>query len=281
MGPISETVELMNRAAFFDLFGTRRVVIGMVHVQPLPGSPRYAGNREQVFERALADARTLERGGADACIIENFGDAPFYPNRVPAETVAAMAAVAQHIRAHCRVPLGINVLRNDGCAAVAVAAAAGAQFVRVNVLAGAAVADQGILVAGAHEVVRLRRHLDPEIKIFADLRVKHASPLGTTSLPQAARELVDRALADAVIVTGAATGAEPDPEHMSALRRVLADTPLLAGSGMTAANAAAYFRFADGAIVGTSLKRGGCVTGPVDLRKIKSFVKTVKSDKLK
>src|SRR4051794_7613276 len=122
----------------------RKPVIGMLHLPPLPGSPMYSQDRP-IGEVVIRDAEALAGGGVNGLMLENFGDVPFYPGRVPAHTVAAMTAIAAEVRRRFpELPLGINVLRNDGCSAMAIAAAVGAHFVRVNILCGARLADQGI-----------------------------------------------------------------------------------------------------------------------------------------
>src|SRR4051795_9681702 len=132
----------------------RKIVIGMVHLAPLPGSPGYGSDVASVRDAALRDAAALADGGVDGVMIENFGDVPFFPGRVPAYVVAHMTAIAAEVRARVALPLGINVLRNDGLSALAVAHACGAEFIRVNVLCGARVADQGLLQGIAHDLLR-------------------------------------------------------------------------------------------------------------------------------
>src|SRR5439155_1130655 len=155
-----------------------RTLIGMVHLQALPGSPRWEGSMARVIEAALADARALVEGGIDALLVENFGDAPFTAGRVDAATVAGVTAVAAEIRrTFAETPLGVNVLKNDARAALAVVAAVGGRFIRVNVHAGAVVADQGIVETDAYHTLRDRRLLGAEARIFADVGGKHAAPL--------------------------------------------------------------------------------------------------------
>src|SRR5574341_1469029 len=152
-----------------------RTLIGMVHLPPLPGSPRWEGSMARVVDAALADARALVGGGVEALLVENYGDAPFTAGRVEPATVAAMAVVAAELRrALPRTMLGVNVLKTDARAALAVAAAAGARFVRVNVHAGAVVADQGVVQTDAYHTLRDRRLLGAEVAIFADVGGKHA-----------------------------------------------------------------------------------------------------------
>jgi membrane complex biogenesis BtpA family protein len=147
---------MWNRDFFADLVAPP--VVGMIHLPPLPGSPGWGGVWSTVEAAALADADALAEGGAGAIMVENFHDVPFYPEEVPPITVAALTALIGAMRRrHPRLPAGVNVLRNDARAAVSIAAVTGAAFVRVNVHAGSAVTDQGLLHGRAHETLRLRR----------------------------------------------------------------------------------------------------------------------------
>jgi uncharacterized protein len=245
----------------------------MVHLPPLPGSPRWAGSMERATAHALADARVLLDGGMNALLVENLGDAPFTPGRVEPSTIAAIAVIASAIRRLAPdVPLGINVLKNDARAALAVACAAGAQFMRVNVHAGAVVADQGIVQTDAHATLRDRRLLDVDVKIFADVQGKHAAPLAPVELEQEARDLVHRGLADALVVSGRATGEATPLSDIKRVRSAVPGTPVLAGSGATADTVAELLSIADAVIVGTALKRDGDVRSPVDPERVRRFV---------
>ncbi len=229
----------------------------MVHLQALPGSPGWKGDLAQVEAAALRDADACVHGGAGAVMVENYGDIPFFKNQVPAVTVAAMTRIIDAIRrAHPTLPFGVNVLRNDVRTALAIAAVTGAAFVRVNVLTGAAMTDQGVIEGQAAEVMRLRAELCPGVGILADIRVKHAAPLAARPLADEAQDLRLRAGADALIVSGSATGAETDPALVTELRSAVPDCPLLIGSGSNVQNLSLYSA-ADGAIVGSSLKETG------------------------
>ncbi len=266
----------MTRHEFQKLFGHRSPVIGMVHLLPLPGSPEYGGDLQAVRDAALRDAQALADGGVSGIMIENFGDLPFYPDQVPAETVAAMTAVAQDIRRQTGLPIGINVLRNDARAALAIAGAVGAQFIRVNVFGYAYVTDQGWLGSRAHEIMRLRRWLGFHVRIFADVFVKHAVSPARLSIQQAAYDLAHRSLADAVIVSGNMTGGAIDLDEIQMVRQTLPDVAILAGSGATPENAEALLQFADGLIVGSYFKEGGHVNNRVDSTRVKQLIETIK-----
>jgi len=254
-----------------------RTIIGMVHLPPLPGSPRWDGSMARVVESALADARALVEGGVDAVLVENFGDAPFTPGRVEPATVAAMSVVAAEVRkALPRTHLGVNVLKNDARAALAVAAAVGAEFIRVNVHAGAVLADQGIVHSDAYGTLRDRRLLGVDVAIFADVGGKHAVPLAPTDLEQTARDLVHRGLADALVVSGPATGQVTPLGDVKRVRAAVPDRPILVGSGVTPETVGDLLAVADGAIVGTWIKRDGRTTGPVDPERVSALARALR-----
>ena len=246
-----------------------KALIGVVHLKPLPGSPRYCGSMEEIRAAAGADAKAYEEGGAQGIMLENFGDLPFTRGAVPPETVAAMAVVAESIRAAgVRIPLGFNVLRNDVSSAIALAASCGGSFVRVNVHTGAVEADQGIIQGEAYTTMRRRAGLCPEVAVWADVLVKHAVPIGDLGIEEAARDTYQRGLADGLIVSGVATGAVTDVEDLQRVKRACPDAPLLVGSGAAVHNAPEMLEHADGLIVASSLKVGGVLSNPVDVKRV-------------
>jgi membrane complex biogenesis BtpA family protein len=238
-------------------------LIGMVHLEPLPGSPGYGGSMRHVIERARSDARLLVDAGFEAIMIENFGDAPFYADDAPKVTIAAMTIAIAEVADASGLPIGVNVLRNDVLGALSIAAAVDAAFVRVNVLSGIMYTDQGPIVGRAAEVARARRELSPSTAIMADVFVKHATPPAGLSLVDATNDLVERAGADAVIVSGAGTGAATSLDDL----RTVADhshLPVFVGSGATASTIGDILAIAHGAIVGSDTKIDGIATNPVD-----------------
>ncbi|HEY5707338.1 MAG TPA: BtpA/SgcQ family protein [Terrimicrobiaceae bacterium] len=253
----------------------RRILLVVIHLHPLPGSPRWGGDFEAIVRSALDDARACQTGGADGIVIENFGDVPFAKGAVPPETVAGMAVVGAAVRNAVELPLGFNVLRNDGRSALALCASCGGDFIRVNVLSGVMVTDQGLIEGSAFEVTRFRRQLAPGTKILADVHVKHASPLGKLPIEIAARDTAERGLADALVISGTGTGETADPEDVRRVRSACPEIPILVGSGVTASNCAAYLDFADGVIVGTSVKRDGRVSNPIDSNRVSALRKAI------
>ena len=251
-------------------------IIGMLHAPPLPGSADYRGNFSSIREFVLRDAEALCEGGVDGLMLENFGDTPFYPDRVPAITVAAMTELAAAVRRSIQLPLGINVLRNDGRTALAIAAVCGAEFIRVNVLCGARVTDQGLLQGIAHDLLRERTTLGCQhIRILADVDVKHSAALAVRPIEVETKDLVERGHADAVIVSGQATGDPTDANTLAAVRRATT-APIFVGSGVAAANVRELIRSgASGLIVGSSLKLDSNLAGPIDVIRVRELVKLV------
>jgi len=248
----------------------------MIHVPALPGAPRCSMNFEELRRFVLADSDALAEGGVDGLMIENFGDIPFYPSRVPAHTIAFLSTLALEIKTRFPLPLGINVLRNDGMAAIAIAAAVGAEFVRVNVYTAARLADQGILQGEAHEITRYRRMLGATAEIWADVAVKHSAPLADTSLANEVEDTVERGLADAVIVSGTSTGKPTALKDVRTVKRHAGAAAVYVGSGLDESTAEALLEVADGAIVGTALKRGAKISAPVDRTRVRALVSSVR-----
>lgn len=247
-------------------------LIGMVHLLPLPGSPNWAGSMDAVEERALADARALARGGMDGVLVENFMDAPFFARRVPPETIAAMTRVLCAVRRAIGIPLGVNVLRNDAHAALAIAVACGATFIRVNVHTGVMWTDQGVVEGDAAATLRTRAALGADVAILADVLVKHATPPPGLTAQIAAADTWSRGLADALIATGVGTGLTTDLDTVREVVRGAPGAPVLVGSGVTAGNVDAVLGVADGAIVGTSLTHEGRAGSGVAQERVRELV---------
>jgi hypothetical protein len=261
---------------FRQLFNAERPLIGMLHLLPLPGSPHYAGNVQAIIDAALQDAKILTDTGFSGLIIENLGDAPYYPDQVPAETVAAMSVVAARVRQQTNLPIGVNVLRNDALSAIAIAAATNLQFIRVNVLTGTSVTDQGLLNGQAHLVARWRYRLQAEhVLIFADVHVKHAAPLVERELAQEVDDLFERALADAIIVSGTGSGKPVDANFLREVKKFAGERPVLIGSGLNLENAKELLAVADGAIVGSSIKLDENIDARIDGEKAGRLRKTI------
>ena len=259
------------------IFGKKNPVIGVVHLLPLPTSARWGGSLKAVMERAEQEATALAAGGVDGIIIENFFDAPFTKDNVDPATISAMTLIVDRIMNLVMLPIGLNVLRNDAKAGLAIASCVGASFIRVNVYTGVMATDQGLIEGKAHEIQRYRRELGQDIAIFADVLVKHARPLGTPNLTTAVQDTIERGLADAVILSGWATGSPPSREDLELAQSAANGTPVLIGSGATPENIASLMNFADGVIVASSLKRHGKIDETIDPTRVSQFVEAMQS----
>lgn len=236
----------------------RPPLIGMVHLRALPGAPGWGGSMAEVVERALSDARILDEEGYDGLIVENYADVPFFGRQVPAETVAAMTHVAGKVVESVGLPVGVNVLRNDARAALAVATATGARFLRVNVHTGSMWTDQGLVEGRAAETLRARRALGADhVAILADVHVKHATPPAGSAIGDAAADAWTRGRADALVVSGTGTGRSTDPSDLAAVRKAVPQASVLVGSGVGPDNVSELLHGADGIIVGSAVMNGG------------------------
>ncbi|MBI3723175.1 BtpA/SgcQ family protein [bacterium] len=269
------------------LFQGRKPLVGVVHLAPLPGTPRWRAegkaSLDEILERAREQASGLLATGFDGLIVENYGDAPFERESVPPEIVASMALAVGEVMGVARgAPVGVNVLRNDARAALGIAVACGARFVRVNVHQGVAATDQGIVVGRAAETLRARDLLaasgeQASVAIWADVHVKHARPLDSDDVARAASDAVERALADAVLVSGPATGEAPDEAHVRRAREGARGAPLLLASGLTRENAGRLVPLVDGAIAASDALEGGRAGARVDAARARALVAAFRS----
>ena len=247
-------------------------VIAMVHCLPLPGSPACRGDMGEVLERAVEDARTLERGGVDALIVENTNDAPFTELLTKAQ-VAALSAATALVRQAVGIPVGSDASFNDCEASLGIAVANGCDFVRVPVFVDTVSNWCGVVNPCAHKVIELRHHLGADdVMLLCDVQVKHSSML----LPQVSIEEsaanAEAAGADAIIVTGTTTGEETPIDMIRRVKSVV-DLPVLAGSGISPTDVVEQFKVADGAIVGSTFKKGGLTTNPVDYDLVRTLMR--------
>src|SRR5438552_13367150 len=259
-----------------DVFNIRKPVIGMLHVPALPGSPQNKLDFNAIIDWVLRDAEALA-GGADGLMIENFGDVPFYPRRVPPHTVAFMTALGREIRRRFDLPLGVNVLRNDPASALAIAAAVDADLIRVNIHTGARLTDQGLIQGTAHRTLRYRKLLGCGVKIFADVDVKHSAPVAARELGDEVEEIVSRGCADAIIVTGSATGRQTAHGDLKTAKQSAGGAPVIAGSGVDLTNMGGVLEVADGLIVGTAFKLDSVTSNPVESERVRAFMAAVRT----
>lgn len=261
--------------AIQDIFSRPKAVIGVIHCDAFPGSPKYRGKSvSEIIDCALRDADNYLAGGVHGLIVENHGDIPFAkPDDIGPETAAFMAVITDKIRERFAAPLGINVLANASIPAIATALAGGADFVRVNQWANAYIANEGFIEGAAAKALRYRNQLRADhIRVFADSHVKHGSHaiVADRSIQELTRD-VDFFEADAVIATGQRTG---DSATLSEIDEIRAATalPLLVGSGVTPDNVCQILGRTQGVIVASTLKVDGVWWNPVELARVKHFM---------
>jgi membrane complex biogenesis BtpA family protein len=262
-----------------DLFPVEKPIIGMVHLWPLPGAPGYAGyGMDTILDAAKRDAGALLEGGVNGLIVENMWDLPFHTGGdVQLEAVTAQTVAARSISELAGVPVGVNVIHNGWRAELAIAIATGLDFMRVCIMTGARLWDTGDLDRGcAAELLRRRRDLGAEqVKLFADVDKKHSLPYPGMDL-ETHIEWTEFYRADALIVSGRMTGSAPPVEKVRQAKE-FATRPILMGSGTNAENIAGFLEYADGAIVGSSLKVGGVAENPVDVDRVRRYMAAVKA----
>lgn len=259
-------------------------LVAVIHLPPLAGAPRSqdlhpAEALRRAGELAVREAKVLEKAGFEGLILENFGDTPFYKDRVPPETVAAMSVIAAAVRESVRIPVGVNVLRNDASAALAIAAVTGCDFIRVNVLAGVSATDQGLIEGNAAGLLRERDRLGADIGILADAQVKHARSLSSSDLAVEIEDLALRSGASGVIVTGKTTGRFADDETLESATQAKRrhGIAIWIGSGATSKNIGSIRARGFGVIVGSDLRKGGKAGAALDSERMKAFVKAYRS----
>jgi membrane complex biogenesis BtpA family protein len=270
-----------DRSSSLDrLFGVAKPLVGDIHLAPLPGAPRYRKeDMAAIIARAVTDAKVYEKGGMNGVIVENHGDIPFLkPADIGPEIIAAMAVIATAVREAVGIPVGVNVLANAAIGSLAIAKASGARFIRVNQWVNAYVSNEGVIEGESAKALRYRKMIDAEdVAIFADVHVKHGAHaiVGDRSVSEQARD-VEFYDADVAIATGNRTGDSVPDEEIAAIRDG-ARLPIIAGSGVTAANARHVLGKLDGAIVGSSLKLDGVWWNRVELSRVEALVREVEA----
>ena len=251
-------------------------VYGVVHLKSLPGSPTNRLSIDEIIDAAQEDVNSLIYGGVDGIIIENFGDTPFVKNDISKRTLASFTTVVENLSIERDIKVGINVLRNDGIAALAIAEATKSQFVRINVLNNTMFTDQGIIEGKANEIMSFKNTLHKKINIYADVFVKHATPAPGSTIENHAEELLDRAGADKIILTGSGTGKEINFDDLEIISRIATPDKLVIGSGLNENNVDSIKKYANFSIVGTYLKKDSKVENEVDLERVKYLVMKAK-----
>jgi uncharacterized protein len=260
-----------------ELFIEGKPLVGVIHVGALPGTPRSRAGVEELTESAAREAALYRDGGADALMVENMHDVPYLRGSVGPEIVAAMTVVARAVKSESGLPAGVQILAGANAEAVAVAHAAGLDYVRVEAYTFAHVADEGIIESSAAELLRFRRRIGAErVRVWADVKKKHASHAITADVSiKETAAAVEFMLGDAVIVSGGATGEPPSAEDVREAKSGCR-LPVLLGSGVTAENVSEFYEDADGFIVGSYFKEGGLWSNPVERARVERMANALR-----
>jgi uncharacterized protein len=235
-------------------------VIGMIHLPALPGAPQNDKSMEELTQFAVIEATKLETAGLDGAIVENAGDAPFFRDKAPPVTTAAMAVIVGEVKRRTSLKIGVNILRNCCLEALSVAFAGRADFIRCNVVIGAYVTDQGIIQGCAAELARMRASLPRRIHVFGDVHVKHSYPLFNVPIEDAARDLAERGGVDGVIVSGPRSSDAPSLETLKLVSEAV-ELPVIVGSGIDLHNVGDFYERSGGVILGEVDFKTGRVWG--------------------
>lgn len=258
---------------FLELFN-KKPIIGMVHLLPLPSSPLFDGDLEKIERRAIKDAMALIDGGVDAFIIENFGDVP-YDDTISLEAYSVMLSITNKIKQMTSIPFGLNIQFNCIEHEWSMAYASKADFIRVESFVENRIGTHGISYASAPKLMRMKQQYPSDCMIFSDINVKHTYPMAEIKIEDATHEAIE-AGTDAIIVTGKATGQNPKIEEVKELKERFINIPILVGSGVNINNVNDFLEYADGIIVGSSLKIEGDVYKGIDSLRVKEFMDKVK-----
>jgi len=258
------------------VFRKSKFIIGMIHLPSLPGTANGKTSKfSELRNYALNELNTLQTGGVDAVIVENFWDLPYYPDRVDTITVAAMASLAGVIVEHASIPVGINVLYNDFRAELAIARAVNAAFIRAEVFIDPAISETGLIPASCASMVRERSALNgDEIAILADVHGKNTQVMWKREIVESAMDAETRGLADAIIVTGAGTGKSASLEDLESVKQKIR-IPLLAGSGVNPSTLKQILNICDGVIVGSYFKEGGNIRSKTDVDRVRDLTRLI------
>jgi membrane complex biogenesis BtpA family protein len=261
---------------FHSIFKKSKPIIGMIHVQALPGTPNHSLKIQEIIDLALEEARLYKKAGIDAIMIENMHDIPYLKVTIGHEISSIMSLIAYLIKKETNLPVGIQILAGANKAALAAAKASNIDFIRAEGFVFAHTADEGIIEAQAGDLLRYRKQIDAQhIAVFTDIKKKHSSHAITDDI-----SLLDTAkaaqffLSDGVIVTGNHTGSSASIEELQELKSTL-DFPVFVGSGITKENVTSYLPICDAMIVGSYFKENGFWKNDLKYDRIASFMDVV------
>jgi len=261
---------------FLKLFNIEKPIIGMIHIDALPGTPNYKGDVKKIIANAVREAITYLDCGIDSIVIENMHDAPYLKRIVGPEITSLMSIIGYEIKTKTKLPVGIQILAGANRQALAAAKSAGLDFIRAEGFVFSHIADEGIIDSDAGDLLRYRKMIDAEnILVFTDIKKKHSSHNITADV-----SIVETAnaaeffLSDGLIITGTKTGKEADIVEVKAVQKT-SKLPVIIGSGINVNNVENFFQISDAMIIGSYFKKNGKWENTIDSSRVKSFMKKI------
>lgn len=263
---------------FKELFNIPKPIIGMIHVDALPGTPNFKGSIKDIINKAINEAQIYLDAGINSIIIENMHDVPYLNRKVGPEITSLMSIIGYEIKNKTNFPIGIQILAGANKEALACAKSAGIDFIRAEGFVFAHVADEGIINSDAGELLRYKKNIDAkDILIFTDIKKKHSSHNLTADVSiEETAKAAEFFLSDGIILTGTSTGKEADLNELKAVKKI-SKLPVIIGSGITEMNVESYLPFCDAMIVGSFFKENGNWKNKVEKKRVELFMKKVNS----
>lgn len=261
---------------FRSVFKVPKPIIGMVHVEPLPGTPNYKGKVKDIINKACTEAKLYLNAGVDAIGIENMHDVPYLCKTAGPEISSLMSIIGYELKSLTKLPVGIQILAGANKQALAAANSAGLDFIRAEGFVFSHIADEGTIQSDAAELLRYRKNIGAEsILIFTDIKKKHSSHNITSDVSiEETAEAAEFFQSDGVIITGTSTGKEANINEIKSVKKIV-KIPVIIGSGVNEQNADKYLPSCDALIVGSFFKKNGNWKNTVDKSRVISFMKKV------
>jgi uncharacterized protein len=258
------------------VMGVDKPIIALLHLQALPGDPAFSpeSSMQKVVEQARTDLLALQKGGVDAVLFSNEFSLP-YQIKVDGVIIAAMARVVTELRKDIRVPFGVHVI-SDPEATIELAAAVDAAFVR-SVFTGAYAGEAGIRYPDIAKILRRKSALGlNDLKMFYMINAESDGDLSGRDLSVVAQAVIFKCSPDGICVSGIHAGHGVDRRLIEDIKKVSKKTAVFCNTGCTKENIREILKSSDGAFVGTTLKKNGMFTEPVDVNRVRAFMDEVR-----
>jgi membrane complex biogenesis BtpA family protein len=263
-----------------ETFNVKKPVIGMCHLQAMPGDSGYdkKGGLDKIIELARADLLALQEGGVDGVLISNEFSLPYLTKTEPI-TAIAMARVIGELRSEIKIPYGVNVLW-DATASIDLAVATGAKFVR-EIFTGVYASDFGLWDTNVGQVARHRMAVSGEdVKLLFNIVPEAANYVGSRSIEQITKSTVFNCQPDGLCVSGLTAGAATDSSILAKVKENAGSTPVVVNTGVTDRTAVELLSIADAAIVGTYFKKDGIFENATDAKRVEKLMAEVRQMRL-